>query len=135
MATKREYKLPDREFGGKYRKLRSYLEAHPRRAWRTTFSNIEAILGFQLPPSARKHGAWWANEKNGGRQSQKVAWSSAGWETADVDLEAETLVFRPKKRSRPLTASILDAEWPGRDMGPWPEGLSLRREDMYEDRI
>ncbi len=64
-----------------------------------------------------------------------MAWTAAGWETAEVDMEAETLLFRPKKRPRVLTADILDAEWPGRDMGPWPEGLSLRREDMYEDRI
>ena len=24
---------------------------------------------------------------------------------------------------------------PVHDVGPWPEGLSLRREDMYDDRI
>ncbi len=135
MATEREYRLPNREFGGKYQKLRVYLEAHPRREWRTTFSNIESILGFELPASARKHDAWWSNEKKGGRHSQAVAWTAAGWETAEVDMEAETVLFRPKKRPRTLTAGILDAEWPGRHMGPWPNGLSLRREDMYEDRI
>ena len=135
MATERDYNLPNREFGGKYRKLRTYLEAHPRREWRTTFSNIESILGFELPASARVYSGWWTNKNSGGTHSQAVAWSAAGWETAEVDMEAETLLFRPKKRSRTLTASILDAEWPGRDMGPWPEGLSLRREDMYEDRL
>ncbi len=134
MATKHEHKLPDRKFGGKYRKLRLYLEAHPRREWRTTFSNIEAILGFQLPPSARMYRPWWANEKDA-RHSQAVAWSAAGWETAEVDMEAETVLFRPKKRPRTLTATNLDEVWPPRDFGPWPEGLSLRREDMYEDRI
>ena len=135
MATKREHKRPGEGLGGKYRKLRAYLEAHPRREWRTTFSSIESILGFELPASARKHSTWWANETKGGRQSQKVAWTAAGWETAEVDMGAETLLFRPKKHSRILTPAILDAEWPGRDMGPWPEGLSLRREDIYEDRI
>ena len=24
-------------------------------------------------------------------------------------------------------------DWPVHDVGPWPEGLSLRREDMYGD--
>jgi len=24
---------------------------------------------------------------------------------------------------------------PVHDVGPWPEGLSLRREDMYDDRL
>ncbi len=134
MATDRNFKPPNLEFGGKYRKLRTYLEAHPRREWRTSFSNIESILGSELPATARAYSSWWANTKSGGRLSQAVAWIAAGWETAEVDLVAETLLFRPKNQSRTLTASILDAEWPGRDMGPWPEGLSLRREDMYEDR-
>ena len=31
MATDRNFKPPNLEFGGKYRKLRTYLEAHPRR--------------------------------------------------------------------------------------------------------
>ena len=135
MATERDYKPPTQGLGGKYRKLRVYLEAHPRREWRASFSNIESILGFKLPASAHKHSAWWSNERNGGRHSQAVAWSAAGWETAEVDMEAETLLFRPKKRPRVLTASNLDEVWPPRDFGPWPEGLSLRREDMYEDRI
>ena len=135
MATNRDYKLPKRESGGKYRKLRLYLETHPRREWRTSFSNIESILGSELPATARAYSSWWANTKSGGRYSQAVAWFAAGWETAEVDLVAETLLFRPKKRARVLTPSILDAEWAGRDMGPWPEGLSLRREDMYEDRL
>ena len=134
MATERDYKLPGQGLGGKYRKLRAYLEAHPRREWRATFSDIESILGFKLPASARMYRPWWANGKDA-RHSQAVAWSTAGWETAEVDLEAETLVFRPKKRPRILTASNLDEVWPPRDFGPWPEGLSLRREDIYEDRI
>jgi hypothetical protein len=25
------------------------------------------------------------------------------------------------------------SDFPVHDMGPWPEGLSLRREDMYDD--
>lgn len=135
MATERDYKPPGQGLGGKYRKLRAYLEAHPRREWRTTFSDIESILGFELPASARKYNAWWSNEKNGGRHSQAVAWSAAGWETAEVDVAAETVLFKPKKRPRILTASNLDEVWPPRDFGPWPEGLSLRREDIYEDRI
>ena len=54
MATDRIYTPPGQGLGGKYRKLRVYLEAHPRREWRTSFSNIESILGFELPASARK---------------------------------------------------------------------------------
>ena len=135
MATERDYKRPGEGLGGKYRKLRAYLEAHPRREWRSTFSNIESILGFELPASARKHNAWWSNEKNVGRQSQAVAWSAAGWETAEVDLETETLVFRPKKRSSVYSATDSVDLLPPRSLGPWPSGLPLRREDIYEDRV
>ena len=37
----------------------------------------------------------------------------------------------PTRRSarKPFDASAL----PVHDLGPWPEGLSLRREDMYDD--
>ncbi len=135
MATERDYKPPYQGLGGKYRKLRAYLEAHPRREWRTTFGNIESILGFELPASARKHSAWWANEKNGGRHSQAVAWSAAGWETADVDVVAETLTFRPKKRSTVNQAIELHELLPRRSLGHWPRGIPLRREDLYEDRV
>ena len=135
MATERDYMPPTQGLGGKYKKLRAYLEAHPRREWRTTFSDIESILGFELPASARKHSPWWANENSGARHSQTVAWTAAGWETAEVDLGAETLLFKPKKHSPANRKIDLDVLLPPRDFGPWPEGLSLRREDMYEDRI
>ena len=134
MATERDYKPPVQGLGGKYRKLRSYLEAHPRREWRTTFSNIESILGFGLPASARIYRPWWANEKDA-RHSQAVAWTAAGWETAEVDLEAETLVFRPKKRSSVCRATDSVDLLPPRSLGPWPTGLPLRRGDIYDDRI
>ena len=135
MATERDYKPPDREIGGKYRKLRSYLEAHPRREWRTTFSNIESILGFALPASARASSGWWTNKNSNRTHSQVVAWSAAGWETAEVDMVAETLLLRPKKRTNADRKIDLDVLLPPRSLGPWPQGLSLRREDIYEDRI
>jgi hypothetical protein len=31
------------------------------------------------------------------------------------------------------SAKSFMADWPSYDCGPWPEGLSLRREDMYGD--
>ena len=135
MATHRNFKPPDRGLGGKYQKLRFYLEAHPRREWRTTFSNIESILGFELPASARASSGWWTNKNSNRRYSQVVAWSAAGWETAEVDMVAETLLFRPKKRSNADRKIDPDELLPRRSLGPWPNGLRLRREDMYEDRI
>jgi hypothetical protein len=33
----------------------------------------------------------------------------------------------------PKPAELSLNDWPRHDVGPWPEGLSLRREDMYGD--
>jgi hypothetical protein len=40
-----------------------------------------------------------------------------------------TVTDRSSKVGRPLHPS----DPPTHDLGPWPEGLSLRREDMYDD--
>ncbi|MCY4652257.1 MAG: hypothetical protein OXC95_03745 [Dehalococcoidia bacterium] len=117
---------------GKYQGLYSHLSGLQFTEWRTSFSEIESILGFGLPASARRYNAWWANEKGDSRHSQSFAWTAAGWKTADVDMNAETLSFR---RLKPSKTPLLDDIWPVRSMGAWPEGLSLRREDMYEDRV
>ena len=117
---------------GKYQGLYSHLSGLQSTEWRTSFSKIESILGFGLPASARQYNAWWANEQSDSRHSQSIAWTAAGWETADVDMNAETLSFRRLKSSK---TPLLDKIWPARSVGTWPEGLSLRREDMYEDRV
>ena len=47
----------------KYDPLRIFLEnaAKGVSEMTLTFQQIETILGFTLPPSARRHRAWWAN--------------------------------------------------------------------------
>ncbi|MDE2787167.1 MAG: hypothetical protein OXL37_10940 [Chloroflexota bacterium] len=115
--------------GRKYRKLYAHLRSLSSQEWKASFDDIEAIIGDRLPASARRHRASWANDIT---QARARAWLAAGWETADVDMDAETLLFR---RKRPLLASRrnLDEIWPARSFGPWPEGLSLRREDLYRE--
>jgi len=76
----------------KYDPLRSHLECTKGNRWRGTFTEIENILGFALPHSARNHPAWWANE-NKAHQPQKLAWLTAGWRTANLNLTAETIEF------------------------------------------
>ena len=78
---------------GKYHRLYAHLCSLPADEWRATFGEIEAIIGFQLPASARLHRPWWANQGGAGGHSQTLAWSMAGWKTAEVDLRGETLVF------------------------------------------
>jgi hypothetical protein len=59
---------------------------------RVTFADVEAILGQPLPPSAREHRSWWANDSTSHRQS--MTWLAAGWQVQDVDLAGEEVEFR-----------------------------------------
>lgn len=117
--------------GRKYLKLHTHLCGLDAREWMATFADIEAIIGAKLPPSARYYQAWWANDSS---HSQGAAWAAAGWKTAEVDMDAETAVFR-RKDSPDFRRRTIDAILPPRSFGPWPEGLSLRREDLYKERI
>jgi len=59
-----------------------------------TFEELVGILGFQLPPSARVHRAWWGNEHIHHRHTYCRAWLDAGFETQDVNLAQQTFVFQ-----------------------------------------
>ncbi len=49
-------------------------------------------------------------------------------------MDAETLLLR-RKPTEAVPRLTLDEVWPVHSAGAWPEGLSLRREDIYEERI
>jgi len=131
----RDQKYREMAARGKYRRLYIHLCGLTAQEWRTSFGEIESIVGFELPPSARLHRPWWANQSNGNGHSQALAWSVAGWETADVDMDAETLLLRRRKHTQAVRKLSLDEVWPVHPTAVWPEGMSLRREDIYEDRI
>ena len=88
---------------GKYEPLFQHLVALDAPTWRVTFVDIEHILGFRLPKSARTHRPWWANQVDN-KRSQARAWQAAGWRTRRVDLKAETLVFERVERCAPTFA-------------------------------
>ena len=46
--------------------------------------------------------------------------------------EVTITVPPPPVRQSPVEPFDVDS-LPTRDLGPWPEGLSLRREDMYDE--
>jgi hypothetical protein len=75
----------------KYDPLRRHLEGFEFEIWAAKFGEIEAILGFRLPPSARKHQAWWANDPHHVHAS---AWLDGGWQTRDLDLGSQRITFR-----------------------------------------
>jgi hypothetical protein len=59
-----------------------------------TFEQIEAVLGFVLPNTARSNREWWGNEISASsRHPQKKSWMNAGYETSNVNLDGERLYF------------------------------------------
>ena len=132
---------------GKYAPLYRRLLKTPGPNWRVSFSELEAILGFNLPNSARLYRPWWSNQKHGAGHSHALAWSAAGWKTRFVDLEAETLVFERIQASTgtaEITADSggriarrrkfdLDALWPAIHGGSWPQGFTVSREQIYDE--
>ena len=134
MAVDRSDRHLEMVLRGKYQRLYTYLSSLRHQEWRTSFGEVEAVMGFELPPSARLHRPWWGNQRGGNGHSHALAWSVAGWETAEVDMEAETLTFRRTQRTS-VPRLPLEVAWPVHPTAVWPDGLSLRREDLYEERV
>ena len=109
----------------KYDPLRRYLEAHPAGETPMNFRDVERVLGFPLPDSARRHPAWWSN--NTGTHVGVRAWRDAGWKTSRVDIGSERVTF---VREEPPMASVQEDSQPFmRDAAPRSVAAS-RREDV-----
>lgn len=80
-------------YRGKYIELHKHLSNLDGKQWRATFGEIEEIIGFRLPKSARTHRPWWANSYSGAGLAQSAAWQAAGWKTTEVDLGSERVIF------------------------------------------
>lgn len=76
----------------KYQPLQDYLRRQGQIEITLTIAEIEALLGAQLPASARTQRAWWSNRRTGAVQA--VAWMGIGYYAAEVDLAAERITFR-----------------------------------------
>jgi len=77
---------------GKYDDFGKYLKRQKRRRIPMSFKEIERVLGFSLPKSAYVHREWWSNHPSNNPLTQ--VWLDAGYETEQVDMEAQKLVFR-----------------------------------------
>ena len=93
MSLKRRELLRRTAERGKYAPLYRHLQTLKGSEWRTTFDEIEKLLGFELPDSARIHRPWWANQGERGGHSHALAWEIAGWKTSQVDMVNEKLAF------------------------------------------
>jgi len=77
----------------KYQPLADRLSSHDGHEWQASFAEIEEVLGFPLPKSAREQRAWWANESQT-EKPHKRAWLEHGWRTEDVDQASGRVTFR-----------------------------------------
>lgn len=96
----------------KYDALGSYLSTLSGEEWTASFKQIEAILGFPLPASARRYPAWWANQESAGH-SQAQAWQGSGWQSCDLNLKGGTVRFR---RMTPARGTFTTAPLPHRSL-------------------
>lgn len=111
---------------GKYEPLAKHLKGLPLDEWVAPIEEIEEVLGFELPPSARRHRSWWGNSYRG-NHSQTEGWIAAGWETRDVDLPNGKVRFE-KRAGRRETGSDIQELWrKAREISGIVDGEELER--------
>lgn len=76
---------------GRYEPLRNFLDDMIGDHAEVTFAQLEAVLGVSLPASKR-YPAWWSN--NPSNNPMTKVWLAAGFQTEQVDVNGERLVFR-----------------------------------------
>jgi hypothetical protein len=82
-------------FKSKYAPFTFYLsrKAHWKRWIKLQFSEIEGIIGSELPTSAHKNLEWWTQQNS----IHAKAWQSIGWKIKEVNMKEKTVIFtRPK---------------------------------------
>jgi hypothetical protein len=80
----------------KYDPLGEWLTNAPAHTRETTLSlrQIEILLGFRLPNSAKRHRAWWANPSSAEDHPYARSWLATGWKVDTVNLSEEWVRFR-----------------------------------------
>ncbi len=75
----------------KYAALEDHLRETGEDTVSMSFADIEQIIGAELPASAYKHRPWWSN--NPSNSVITYSWLKAGYKTANVDMDGQTLNF------------------------------------------
>lgn len=76
----------------KYSPLTDHLKGQKPNLLTMTFAEVEHVLGGKLPRSAQTHRAWWSNNPDNNVMTR--AWLDAGFQSEQVDLTGQKLVFR-----------------------------------------
>ncbi|NGO51796.1 DUF7662 domain-containing protein [Allomesorhizobium camelthorni] len=87
---------------GKYTPLRSYLARQDKDRVPMSFDEIERLIGEKLPAS-KKYPAWWSNNPSNNPMTRE--WVAAGFQSEDVDVAGESVVFarvQPVVHAAPL---------------------------------
>lgn len=85
-----------------------------------SFVAIERLIGRELPPSARKHAAFWSNTSSYAR-----AWTTAGYEVTRRGLLPEQVRFVPTRRHGSQSSARSKAPTPGPSSATMPPRLRL----------
>jgi RecB family endonuclease NucS len=116
----------------RYTQLTPFLLSKQEAQVTLSFDELDKIVPNGLPPSARKHPAWWTN--NEASQSHSKAWLDAG-RRASVDFKNKRTIFTLDSRldTNEIAASMVEDATP-QDLTEYVESsLSLERD--LEDQI
>lgn len=114
--------------GQKYVSLEQFLNQQSGETVVLTFGEIEKILGFQLTDSAYQYAAFWSNTLS---HSIAFAWLNAGYQTQDVSLTEQRVIFQRKDHPRELPAKKWPCELPAKKQPCEKKGCS----SLSEQRI
>ncbi|MEK3882452.1 hypothetical protein [Paenibacillus sp. PL2-23] len=81
----------------KYDRLNDYLKNQIE--IKLSYSELQQVIGYPLPPSAHTDRTWWGNTMNPTR-TQAHAWLTAGWKVKGVDLGKSVIFIRNDVDSR-----------------------------------
>ncbi len=82
----------------KYDRLGDFLKDQKLERVPLTFAEVERITQTKLPASAHKHRPWWSNNSTNSVLTR--VWLDAGFESEQVNMTAQKLVFRRVKKPK-----------------------------------
>ncbi|PSN11150.1 transcriptional regulator [filamentous cyanobacterium CCT1] len=96
--------------GSKYYRLFEYLQHCPQEVVTLTFAEIESLMGYSLPPSARTKQSWWGNRDSA---LHAGAWITAGYQASSVDLEQQSVTFQTFQAAYNVQSKDGEIDWKG----------------------
>ncbi|MEX2541896.1 MAG: hypothetical protein WD314_08805 [Trueperaceae bacterium] len=87
---RRARQSPRAALNSRYAGISEYLKEQSGQTAEASFGDIEKAIGSNLPASAERHRAWWANTE---RNTQARVWMEEGWRVDRVDFDNRTVSF------------------------------------------